>query len=187
SLVAINVRSSVAVDLRDSQDPSDALEDIKQVSATALRDLRATLNLLREEGDAPPRTPEVDLAGLSELVDRARSAGLRADVDVQVNGAVVPSVTGGAAFRIVQEALTNALRHADASSAQVRVRAIRDALDVEITDDGRADSVGASAGLGLRGMAERAEAVGGRVDVGPRDEGGWCVHAVLPLTGREHR
>jgi signal transduction histidine kinase len=187
SLVAINVRSSVALDLRDSQDPCDALQDIKQVSATALRDLRATLNVLREEGDAAPRAPAFDLAGLPGLVDRARSAGLRADVDVQVNGVAVPSVTGGAAFRIVQEALTNVLRHADASTAHVRVRAIRDALDVEITDDGRADTSGAAAGLGLRGMAERAEAVGGRVHVGPRDQGGWRVHALLPLNRGEHR
>jgi signal transduction histidine kinase len=75
------------------------------------------------------------------------------------------------------------LRHADASSAHVRVRARPGALDVEITDDGRAVSAGAGAGLGLRGMAERAAALGGRLDVGPRDEGGWRVHAVLPLAG----
>jgi signal transduction histidine kinase len=181
------VRSSVAVDLRDSQDPSDALQDIKQVSATALRDLRATLNLLREEGDTAPRAPAFDLAGLPGLVDSARSAGLRADVDVQVNGAAVPSVTGGAAFRIVQEALTNALRHAKASTAHVRVRAKGGVLDVEIIDDGRGGGTGVTAGLGLRGMAERAEGVGGRVDFGPRDEGGWRVHAVLPLNGGEHQ
>jgi signal transduction histidine kinase len=183
SLVAINVRAGVAVDLHDSQDPSAALEDIKHASATALRDLRATLSLLRDEDDAAPTAPAFDLGALPGLVDHARAAGLRAEVDVQVNGASVPSAIGGAAFRIVQEALTNVLRHADASSARVRVRAIRDALDVEITDDGRADNTGAAAGLGLRGMAERATALGGRLDVGPRDEGGWRVHAVLPLTG----
>jgi signal transduction histidine kinase len=183
SLVAINVRASVAVDLDDSQDPSGALRDIKLVSATALRDLRATLSLLRDHDDEAPTAPAFDLEALPGLVDNARSAGLNAEVDVRVNGAAVPSAIGGAAFRIVQEALTNVLRHANASSAHVGVRANADSLEIEITDDGRSVSAGASPGLGLRGMAERAAALGGRVDVGPRDEGGWRVHAVLPLTG----
>ena len=104
-----------------------------------------------------------------------------------MDGAVVPSAIGGAAFRIVQEALTNVLRHADASTARVRVRASAHTLDVEITDDGRAGASGADAGLGLRGMAERATALGGRVDAGPRDGGGWRVHATLPLGGGERR
>jgi signal transduction histidine kinase len=183
SLVAINVRSSVALDLHDSQDPSAALRDIKQASATALHDLRATLSLLREQDYAAPTAPALDLDALPRLVDHARSAGLRADVDVQVNGAAVPSAVSGAAFRIVQEALTNVLRHADASSAHVRVRAGPDALDIEITDDGRVDCVDIDPGLGLRGMGERAAALGGSLNVGPREEGGWRVHAVLPLSG----
>jgi signal transduction histidine kinase len=187
SLVAINVRAGVAVDLDDSQDPSGALRDIKQVSATALRDLRATLSLLRDQDDAAPTAPAFDLEAVPGLVDHARSAGLHAEVDLQIDGAAVPSAIGGAAFRIVQEALTNVLRHADASSAHVRVRANLDVLDIDITDDGRADHAGASAGLGLRGMDERAAAVGGRLDVGPRPEGGWRVHAVLPLSGRDRR
>ncbi|MCW3065908.1 MAG: putative two-component system sensor kinase [Solirubrobacterales bacterium] len=187
SLVAINVRASVAVDLHDSQDPSAALQDIKQASATALRDLRATLSLLREQDDDAPTAPAFDLDALPGLVDNARTAGLRADVDVDVDGVAVPSAIGGVVFRIVQEALTNVLRHADASNAHVRVRASADALDVEITDDGRANGQGADAGLGLRGMAERAAALGGRVNVGPREEGGWRVHAVLPLSGGDRR
>jgi signal transduction histidine kinase len=173
------------MDLDDSHDPSGALRDIKHVSATALRDLRATLSLLRDQDDAAPTAPAFDLESLPGLVDHARAAGLRAEVDVAVDGAAVPSAIGGAAFRIVQEALTNVLRHADASSAHVDVRASADALDIEITDDGRSDSAGVSPGLGLRGMAERATALGGHVDVGPREEGGWRVHAVLPLSGRE--
>ena len=79
------------------------------------------------------------------------------------------------------------LRHADASRADVRVRASTHVLDLEITDDGRADSAAAHPGLGLRGMAERAAALGGRLDVGPREEGGWRVHATFPLAGGERR
>ena len=184
SLVAINVRASVAVDLHDSQDPSAALQDIKQASATALHDLRATLSLLREPADQPPTAPPFDLRSLPGLVEQARSAGLHADIDVDVDGVAVPSAIGGAAFRIVQEALTNVLRHADASSAHVGVRANADELDIDVTDNGHANRTGVEAGLGLRGMFERAVALGGRLDVGPRGEGGWRVHAVLPLSGR---
>jgi signal transduction histidine kinase len=185
SLVAINVRAGVAVDLEEAEDTYEALRDIKQVSSTALRDLRATLSLVREEGDAAPTAPAFALEALPGLVDRARSAGLDADVDVEINGAAVPSAIGGAAFRIVQEALTNVLRHAEASSAHIGVWATTDALEIEILDDGTAASAGVSPGLGLRGMAERAAALGGHVDVGPRDDGGWRVHAVLPLSGGE--
>jgi signal transduction histidine kinase len=185
SLVAINVRASVAVDLGDSQDPTAALQEIKQASATALRDLRATLGLLREHGDAAPTAPAPELEALPGLVDHARAAGVRADVDVQVNGAAVPSSIGAAAFRIVQEALTNVLRHADASNAHVRVRANTNALEIEVTDDGRANGAGVSPGHGLRGMAERTAALGGRLNVGPRDEGGWRVRAELPLDGKD--
>jgi signal transduction histidine kinase len=187
SLVAINVRASVAVDLQGAQDPAAALQDIKQVSATALRDLRMTLNLLREQGDDAPTTPASDLQALPGLVDQVRSAGLHTDIDVQIDGAAVPSAIGGATFRIVQEALTNVLRHADASSAHVSVRAHADELDIEVTDNGHAENVGTPAGLGVRGMLERATALGGRLDVGPRQEGGWRVHAVLPLSSRNSR
>jgi signal transduction histidine kinase len=181
SLVAINVRSSVALDLRGSQDPGAALEDIKQVSATALRDLRSTLSLVRQQGDAAPTTPAFELDAVPGLIDHARRAGLRAELALEVNGVAVPSAVGAAAYRIVQEALTNVLRHAEATSARVCVRESGDTLDIEITDDGQADSTGTGPGLGLRGMAERSAALGGRLDVGPIEEGGWSVHAVLPL------
>ena len=187
SLVAINVRSSVAVDLGDEEDPTAALEDIKQVSATALRDLRATLNLLREQGDAAPTTPIADLDAVPGLIAQVRSAGLQAELDLEVNGAVVPSAVGAAAYRIVQEALTNVLRHADATNARVRVRERQGTLDVEITDDGRTDSSAAGPGLGLQGMAERSAALGGRLDVGPCHDGGWRVHAVLPIRARNRQ
>lgn len=181
SLVAINVRSSVALDPNVSQDPTAALGDIKQVSATALRDLRATLSLLRERGDAAPIAPVPALDGLPGLVNQVRSAGLRADLDVRVDDVEIPSAIGGAAYRIVQEALTNVLRHANATTARVSLRASLDVLDVEVIDDGRAGTSGGNPGLGLRGMAERAAALGGRFDAGPVEANGWCVRAVFPL------
>jgi signal transduction histidine kinase len=120
-------------------------------------------------------------------VEQARRAGLHTDIDLDIDHAAVPSAIGGAAFRIVQEALTNVLRHADASSARVSVRAKADKLDIDVTDDGRANRTGVEAGLGLRGMFERATALGGHLDVGPREEGGWRVHAVLPLNAMTSR
>ena len=173
----------MAAELHASMDPLPALQDIKEASATALHDLRATLGLLREQGDAAPTAPALDLQSLPGLVDQARSGGLYADMDVRIDGVAVPSAVGAAAFRIVQEALTNVLRHADASHAHVNISASPIALDVEITDDGHATSDGVHAGLGLRGMAERTAALGGHLDVGPLEEGGWRVHAMLPLAG----
>lgn len=187
ALVAINVRAGVADHLGNSQDPSVALRDIKAVSATALADLRTTLTLLREHDDAAPTAPAFDLAALPDLAEHAHAAGLHAGVDVLLDGATIPSVVGQAAYRIVQESLTNVLRHADASSANVRVRATHEALEIEVLDDGRSDSPTGREGHGLRGMAERAIALGGHVDAGPRPEGGWRVHAVLPLTGESTR
>ncbi len=182
ALVAINVRAGVANHLAGSPDPA-ALQDIKAVSATALADLRATLTLLREDGDTAPTEPAFDLEALPRLAEHARTTGLNADIDVETNGTVIPSAIGQAAFRIVQEALTNVLRHADASAAQVRVRTISNALDIEVLDDGRNEPSPGRAGFGLIGMSERASALGGGVQTGPRRGGGWRVHAVLPLPG----
>jgi signal transduction histidine kinase len=187
SLVAINVRAGVAAELHDPLDSSAALRDIKAASATALRDLRATLGLLREPDDAVPTAPALDLESLPRLMENARATGLRADAQVAIDGATVPAAIGRAAFRIVQEALTNVLRHADASSVLVRVAAGSGVLTIEVTDNGRAHTTAAAPGHGLRGMAERAAAVGGHLDVGPREEGGWRVSAELPLNGSGHR
>jgi signal transduction histidine kinase len=180
ALVAINVRAGVAAHLQ-SQDPAAALLDIKTVSAEALRDLQVTLGLLRERDEAAPVSPVLDLTALPVLVDRARASGLDADVDIHGNGVVVPAHVGQVAFRIVQEALTNVLRHAGASSAHVLVTTSGTILQVEVTDDGRGGTAGTE-GHGLRGMEERAAALGGRVVTGPRVEGGWRVLAQLPLS-----
>jgi signal transduction histidine kinase len=185
SLVAINVRAGVATHLQDSQDPAEALLDIKQASADALRDLRVTLGLLRERGEAAPVLPVLDLAALPELVERARAGGLDTEIDLELNGEVVPSPVGQVAYRIVQEALTNVLRHAHASRAHVGVEKNGEALVVEVTDDGGGGAPGGPEGHGLRGMGERAAALGGRVTAGPRTEGGWRVLALLPLSGAD--
>jgi len=179
ALVAINVRAGVAAYLGTDADSADALTEIKAVSAEALHDLRTTLGLLREHGDKAPTAPTPDLKAVPRLLERARAAGLDAQAKVDVDVAI-PSAVGQAAFRIVQESLTNVVRHAEAASATVTVSVASDQLVVDVIDDGRGGEP-AQPGLGLRGMAERVAALGGKVACGPTADGGWQVHAQLPL------
>jgi signal transduction histidine kinase len=182
AMVAINVQAGVAAHVLHKRpgQAEIALREIKRVSGTALADLRATLGLLREDDAAAPVHPTRVLAEVPDLAAPLRAAGVRVDVDVRGSEERVPSAVGAAAYRIVQEALTNVLRHAGASSAIVRVAVEPRALDIDVRDDGPANGNG-QPGTGLRGMAERAEALGGHVEAGRQPEGGWRVHAVLPL------
>ncbi len=184
ALVAINVRAGVTAHLGAGQDSERALTEIKEVSAQALTDLRATLDVLRDRHAPAPRDPALDLDGVPGLVERARAAGLDADTELAFNGATIPSVVGQAGFRIVQESVTNVMRHARASQLQVRVATHGDTLWIDVTDDGQgAANDGHAGGHGLRGMAERAAAVGGQVTAGPHSQRGWKVSASLPLSG----
>jgi signal transduction histidine kinase len=183
ALVAINVRASVAAHLHSSEDSDGVLRDIMAVSAEALDDLRTTLSLLREAEDPAPTAPTLDLASITQLLDHARAAGLDADADVNLNGHAIPIAVEQAGFRIAQEALTNVMRHGAASRARVTVRVEADALHIDVSDNGTGASSGvpSTGGHGLRGMTERAAALGGEVSAGPAERGGWQVHARLPL------
>src|SRR5712671_3692449 len=136
ALVAINVRAGVAAHLHASEESDGVLQDIMAVSAEALNDLRTTLSLLREADDPAPTAPTLDLASVTQLLDRARAAGLDADADVTLNGHAIPIAVEQAGFRIVQEALTNVMRHAAASHALVSLRVEANALLIDVTDDG---------------------------------------------------
>jgi signal transduction histidine kinase len=184
ALVAINVRAGVAAHLHANDDSDGALQDIMAVSSEALNDLRTTLSLIREADEPAPTAPALDLTSLTPLLDRARAGGLDVDADVELNGRAIPIVVRQAGFRIVQEAITNVMRHAAASHALVSLHVEGDALEIDVTDDG-AGAAGAPpspGGHGVRGMGERATALGGEVNVGPCERGGWQVHARLPLT-----
>ena len=183
ALVAINVRAGVAARLQSGGD--EALNEIKDVSAEALRDLRSTLDLLREQDSQAPTRPAQDLHDLGELFERARAGGLETQAEIDVGATPIASPVGQAGFRIVQESLTNVLRHAHATRARVGVQVSAGVLEIDVVDDGRGapGAVARGAGHGLRGMAERAGALGGRVDAGPASGGGWRVHAELPLNG----
>lgn len=181
ALVAINVRAGVTAQLHPGDDAAEALNDIKAGSAQALSDLRATLDLLRDRDELAPRAPALGLASVHQLVEQARTTGLATTTDIELNGANISATLGQAAFRIVQESLTNVVRHADACRVDVRVTVSNDTLEIEVVDDGRAAAADHRDGHGLRGMSERAAALGGDIQAGPRAGNGWRVHARLPL------
>jgi signal transduction histidine kinase len=182
AMVEINVQAGVAAHLidRDPEQARSALRHIKAASGDALSELRATLRVLRGADGAAPVEPTAGVEDLEELASGLRAAG------VQVSFAVDPLPAGASAvqavvYRIVQEALTNALRHAAASTVRVRVARAGDAVDVEVRDDGTAAGGDRRSGQGLRGMRERAAALGGTVESGRAPDGGWRVRARLPV------
>ena len=183
SMVAINVQAGVAAHLieHDTEQAREALLHIKRTSGEALTDLRATLGLLRDPGQAAPVGPEAGLDDLEGVAAQLRAAGVEVSVDVDTVGAV-PTPVHSASYRIVQEALTNVLRHADARAATVVVGADHDMLTIVVSDDGGGRAAPANgSGAGVRGMRERAEALGGTLHAGPGAAGGWRVEARLPL------
>jgi len=163
------------------------LHAIEGLGREALADMRRLVGILRTDGEAGGETePQPSLARLGELADRVRSAGLA--VDVRTEGEARPLAPGVdlSAYRIVQEALTNALRHAGAARAEVVVRYGPAGIEVEVTDDGRgpeangAGAGSAAAGHGLVGMRERVGMFGGELEVGAGRDGGFRVRARLP-------
>jgi signal transduction histidine kinase len=177
----INVQSSVALHLLDEQPEQAraALAAIKEASAQTLREMRGVLGALREDGEALPRTPAPSLARLDELVAQVRGAGVAVDAQVEGEPGPLPAGVDLAAYRIVQEALTNVRRHAPGASAFVRVSYAPGALEVSVDDDGPG-AVEVVAGNGLTGMRERAAALDGVLETGAGPRGGFRVLARLP-------
>lgn len=179
SLAMINVQAGVAAHVADRrpEQAKEALLNIKSASASALNDLRATLAVLRSGED---KAPAPSLAQAGELLDHARDAGLA--VDVHGNAGRLPAPVDAAAYRILQESLTNVVRHADQPShVDVRFDRRPGSFTLRVRDDGRGTARPAP-GHGLRGMGERAAALGGRCTAGPVD-GGFEVCAELPIEG----
>jgi signal transduction histidine kinase len=183
SISVIQVQSGVAVHLANKrgEDVPPALLAIQEAGADAARELRATLGVLRskEDGDGS------GLGQLDSLVARARAAGLPVTVTVTGAERPLPPEVDQAAYRIVQEALTNVSRHAGQARASVHLHYTPESLSVQVADDGngtvtKADGRPPGPGLGLVGMRERVAALGGRLAAGPHDGGGFHVRAELP-------
>ncbi|GAA1817207.1 histidine kinase [Luedemannella flava] len=186
-LSLINVRAGVALHLIETrpEEARAALGAIKVASAEALREVRAMLASLRPDAEAAPRSPAPDLDRLDTLAEEARAGGLPVTLRRAGPTVDVPAEVDLAAYRIVQEALTNVRRHAaPGATATVTVRSGPDALTVEVTDDGAGQAAGdpSAEGNGLPGMRARATALGGTLTAGPAPGGGFAVTAVLPTT-----
>jgi signal transduction histidine kinase len=176
-LSLINVQASAALHRPDPARSEVALTAIKQASKETLRELRTTLGVLRQDGEAPT----APLPGLDSLPELITTAG-RSELEIRTELAetrTLPPEVDLAAYRIVQEALTNVTRHAGAKAAVVRVRPDRDDVLVEVEDDGT--GAPGAPGNGILGMRERARALGGSLTTGPRPDGGFRVCARLPL------
>jgi signal transduction histidine kinase len=188
SISVIQVQAGVAVHLarKRGEDVPPALAAIQEAGADAARELRATLGVLRSEEDGDGS----GLGQLDSLVARARAAGLPVTVTVTGAQRPLPPEVDQAAYRIVQEALTNVSRHAGHACASVRLHYTPEALSVQVDDDGKGPVIGTGTstgarpsgpGLGLVGMRERVSALGGQLQAGPQDDGGFRVRAELPV------
>jgi signal transduction histidine kinase len=184
-LSAIAVQSGtarMALDAGDLGAVRTALGHVEATSRGAIREMRALVGVLRERAPDAPETA-LGLAGLPGLVEQAGRAGVRASLEWVGDPGPVPPVVARCAYRVVQEALTNVLRHAPGAAATVRLEATDGWLQVEVVDGGaaRAGPAPAPGGHGLVGMRERVELLHGTVQAGPRGGGGWLVRASLPL------
>jgi len=196
SLAVITMQAGVALHLLDKErtahprpdQVASSLEAIKKTSREALAELRTTLEVFRSDSEEP-RSPPSGLARLDDLVEGLRSAGREVTLLLEPSGddlRDLPAAVDQAAFRIIQESLTNMVRHAPAAHATVRLTREAELLTVEVSDDGSAMSVPPD-GNGIRGMRERARAVGGTVQISMHEPSGLVVRADLPLLEGEVR
>jgi signal transduction histidine kinase len=188
SMASISVQAGVGAHVLDErpEDARAALLAIKHASRNALAELRATLSMLRSSETAP-REPAAGLVRLPSLVESSRAAGLPVEVVIEGSARPLPPAVDTAAYRIVQESLTNVIRHAGPARATVAVRHGDDGVEIEVTDDGRGATDGngnadrGGGGHGLAGMRERVALLGGELSAGTRRSGGYRVWVRFPL------
>jgi signal transduction histidine kinase len=169
---------------RDPERAREALDSIEQTGRTALAEMRRSLGVLRHDDVEPDLEPQPGLHDLDRLLEQAREGGLEVDVEVEGEPRELPQGVDLSAYRIVQEALTNAIKHAGPVRTRVTVRYRAEELELQVSDDGPGPSANGEAGSGhgLIGMRERIASHGGELRTGPGPEGGFVVRASLPLT-----
>jgi signal transduction histidine kinase len=161
--------------------PGEALEAIEKTGRQALGEMRRLLGLLRADDEPAAHAPQPTVAELDRLVSQVREAGLPVELEIQGEPGSLPPGVAVSAYRIIQEALTNVLKHAGPASARVVVRYTANELALEVADDGTGAREACDAGHGLVGMRERVALYGGDFDAGSRSGGGFVVRARLPL------
>ena len=159
----------------------DALEDVERTGRTALSETRRLLGAMRERGSEVELEPQPGLDNLGLLVQRVRSAGLPVHLEIDGEPRALPGALDLSAYRILQEGLTNVLKHAGASHADVVVRHRPDAVELEVRDDGRGQASGDGQGSGLVGIRERVKLYDGEMSAGPANGGGFVLTASLRL------
>ena len=189
-IALVNVQAGVAAHVMDKRpdQAKEALAHVREASRSALGELRATVGLLRQSGDPEaPTEPAPGLDRLDELAGTFRSAGLRVEVARGDEGADLPAAVDLAAYRIIQEALTNVQKHAGTDArAEVSVVRVGSHIEITVLDDGTGEDLDHTpgGGHGLLGMRERVTALRGTLTTGPRYGGGFRVHAILPVKTR---
>ena len=172
------VRHRLAGDLAEDK---SALEEVEEAGRQALAEMRRLLGVMRRDDDEPDLTPQPSLASVDALVEQIRGAGLPVHLHVEGEPAALPTGIGLSAYRIIQEGLTNALKHGRASRADVTLRYIRDALEVEVCDDGQGRATTDGAGYGLLGIQERVKIYGGTMTAETAPGRGFALKTRLPL------
>ena len=167
----------------DLEEDRAALQRVEDAGRTALTEMRGLLDAMRQEGEAAELGPQPALSEVGELIGSVRRAGLPVELQVEGTPAALPAAVELSAYRIIQEGLTNALKHAQASRADVVIRYGGKDLEIEVRDDGRAGPPGNGAGYGLVGVRERVKIYGGEMTAGASDGGGFALRTRLPLSG----
>ncbi|MEV5339272.1 sensor histidine kinase [Streptomyces sp. NPDC052676] len=188
-IALVNVQAGVAAHVMDKRpdQAKEALAHVREASRSALNELRATVGLLRQSGDPEaPTEPAPGLDRLDELVSTFRNAGLRVEVARADHGTTLPAAVDLAAYRVIQEALTNVQKHAGTEAkAEVSVVRVGPRIEITVLDDGAGEHPAPEGGgHGLLGMRERVTALRGTLTTGPRYGGGFRVHAILPVDNR---
>ncbi|WP_067824686.1 sensor histidine kinase [Nocardia inohanensis] len=190
AIAIINVQSGVTAHVLDKrpEQARAALRTIEQTSSRALAEMRAVLGVLRDDDDG--RVPHPGLAQVGELADRARAAGLEVEIATPAPPAPIPTAIENAVYRILQESLTNVIRHAGPTRVTVALRYEEESVQIRVTDAGRTPGAKPAAavaatdrnGYGIPGMRERCRLLGGELTAAPLPDGGFTVSARLPLT-----
>jgi signal transduction histidine kinase len=167
----------------EQEQEREALLAVERTGREALAEMRRVVGALRDPEEAPALAPQPSLSRVGALVATARETGLPVDLEIEGEPVPLPAGVDLTAYRLVQEGLTNSIKHAAASRAEVRVRYDGDYLEVEVSDDGHGGGGAASngGGHGLVGMRERVSIYGGELEAGPRAEGGFRLRARLPV------
>jgi signal transduction histidine kinase len=181
SVMVLQARGGRRVIADDPGEAREAFDVIEGTGHQALEEMRRLLGMLRASDEELALAPQPSLGQLDALLEQVRAAGLPVELAVEGGPAELPPGVDLSAYRIVQEALTNALKHAGPAQARVTVRYGQDELELEIADDGAGTGDGKGSGHGLIGMRERVSVYGGELHAGRRPGGGYALRARLPL------